>query len=219
MAKRLTEHEKEEIIKYFKDGNSIDFLSEKFNCSKLTISRNLKSNLGETIYKQINKKNKAKILKENLNDKNVNLERSFQNSVELKEPVNKQTEDEFYSVSPFLEISPVDYEIDNVSRRDLSSIPLSEVELPKIVYMIVDKKIELEIKLLGDYPEWEFLPIDDLKRKTIQIFFDIKVARRFCKKEQKVIKVPNPNVLRIAAPTLISKGISRIVSEDMLIAL
>ena len=219
LAKRLTENQKEEIIKDFKDGNSIDFLSDKFNCSKLTISRNLKLTLGETIYKQINKKNKTKILKENFDDKNGNLERSFQNSVELKEPVHIQTEDDLYSVSPFLEISPVDYEIDNVSRKDFSSIPLSEVELPNIVYMIVDKKIELDIKLLGDYPEWEFLPIEDLKRKTIEIYFDLKIAKRNCSKEQKVIKVPNTEVFRITSSILISKGISRIVAAEKLIAL
>ena len=31
--------------------------------------------------------------------------------------------------------------------------------------MIVHKNIELEIKLLKDYPEWEFLPNEDLKEK------------------------------------------------------
>ena len=54
--------------------------------------------------------------------------------------------------------------------KELSSVPLSEVDFPKVVYMIVDKKIELEIKLLKDFPEWEFLPHDDLNRKTIEIF-------------------------------------------------
>ena len=34
--------------------------------------------------------------------------------------------------------------------------PLSDVNLPKVVYMIVDKKIELETKFLKDYPEWQF---------------------------------------------------------------
>ena len=37
--------------------------------------------------------------------------------------------------------------------------------------MIVDKKIELEIKTLKDYPEWQFLSEKcDLNRKTIEIF-------------------------------------------------
>ena len=85
--------------------------------------------------------------------------------------------------------------------------------------MIVDKQIELEIKLLKDFPDWSFLPADDLSRKTIEIFLDLKIAKRFCKRDQKVIKFPNTDVFRVAAPILISKGISRIVSADKLIAL
>ena len=85
--------------------------------------------------------------------------------------------------------------------------------------MVVDKNIELEIKYLKDYPEWEFLSENDLNRKTIEIFEDIKIAKSFCKKEQKVIKVPNTEVFRIVAPILIDKGISRIVSSNKLIAL
>ena len=85
--------------------------------------------------------------------------------------------------------------------------------------MVVDKKIELEVKYLKDYPEWQFLPASDLDRKTIQIFFDLKIAKRNCSKEKKVIKIPNTKVFQIAAPYLISRGISRIVASDKLIAL
>ena len=56
-------------------------------------------------------------------------------------------------------------------------------------------------------------------RKTIEIFFDLKIAKRFCKSDQKVIKVPNTEVFKIVAPILLSRGISRIVSSDLLIAL
>ena len=38
-------------------------------------------------------------------------------------------------------------------------------------------------------------------------------------KVPKVIKVPNTDVFKIAAPILISRGISRIVSAEQLIAL
>ena len=47
----------------------------------------------------------------------------------------------------------------------------------------------------------------------------MKLAKKFCNKEQKVIKVPNPDVFRIVAPLLLKKGISRIISADKLIAL
>ena len=72
--------------------------------------------------------------------------------------------------------------------------------------MVVDKKIELEIKLLKDFPEWRFLPQDDLSRKTIEIFSDLKLAKKSCKQEQKVLKVPNSNVFRIASPFLLLKA-------------
>ena len=85
--------------------------------------------------------------------------------------------------------------------------------------MIIENKIELKTKYLKEYPDWQFLPNDDLNRKTIEIYSDIKTAKRFCGKEQKVIKVPNPNVFEIVAPILLSKGISRIISDDLLIAL
>ena len=85
--------------------------------------------------------------------------------------------------------------------------------------MIVDKKIELETKYLKDYPEWNFLSKDELNRKTIEIYEDLKVAKRFCNRDQKVIKVPNTDVFKIVAPILISRGISRIVSPNKLIAL
>ena len=57
------------------------------------------------------------------------------------------------------------------------------------------------------------------KSKTIEIFFDLNLAKRSCNKEQKVLKVPNTDVFRIASPVLIAKGISRIVCAENLIAL
>jgi hypothetical protein len=85
--------------------------------------------------------------------------------------------------------------------------------------MIVDKKIELKTKYLKDYPNWQFLSNDELERKTIEIFEDLKNAKRSCNKEQRVIKVPNTEVFKIVSPFLLSRGISRIVSDDKLIAL
>ena len=86
-----------------------------------------------------------------------------------------------------------------------------------MVYMIVDKNIELHTKLLREYTSWNFLPEEDLNRNTIEIFYDLKTAKRSTKKDQKVIKVPNSNVLKITAPILLSRGISRIVCDEKLI--
>ena len=85
--------------------------------------------------------------------------------------------------------------------------------------MIVDKKIELEVKYLREFPDWEFLSKEELNRKTIQIYSELKKAKRFCSKDQKVIKVPNTEVFQIVAPLLLSRGISRIINDEKLIAL
>jgi len=122
-------------------------------------------------------------------------------------------------LSEFIEITPLHCDIENTLQKDFSSIPISEIVLPKTVFMIVDKKVELEIKYLNDYPKWQFLSEEELKRKSIEIFHDLKIAKSFCSKEQKVIKVPNTSIFKTVAPILISRGITRIVSSDKLIAL
>ncbi len=225
MTKRLTEKQKEEIVKSFKSGISIDILSEKYACTLPTIIRNLKKSLGDSQYKEFLDMTKSVEKKSLKNQNNDSPELNFDNK-ELKNDTNNSkflnenaTDLSFAPISSFFEIAPLDYEIDNSSRKELSSVPLSEVDFPKVVYMIVDKTIELEIKLLKDFPEWQFLPQEDLSRKTIEIFFDLNLAKRSCNKEQKVLKVPNTDVFRIASPVLIAKGISRIVCAENLIAL
>ncbi len=220
MAKRISEKEKITMISCFKDGKTVDELIEIFNCSRLTIVRNLKKHLGEEKYKKMisiskksNLKTKSYELKNPLND---SKEFSKENS---NNPKLGNNSNELSSISQFTEITPLDYDIENSIQKDLSSVPISDVDLPNTVYMIVDKKIELEIKYLRDYPDWQFLSKEELDRKTIEIFFDIKLAKRFCNKDQKVIKVPNPDVFKIVAPLLLNKGISRIVTADKLISL
>ncbi len=210
MAKRLSTLNKKEILNLFiNDKFSIDELSNKFECTNPTIIRNLKKELGNEKYQEIIALGKTK---KNLQPSNEDMKYEGNQNHSLFLNVDEPE-------SNFVELTPLDYEIENIPRKELSSVPIEKIEFPKIVYMIVSKNIELEIKLLKDYPEWEFLPNEDLKRKTIEIYFDLKTAKRDCSKEQKVIKVPNTNVFKIAAPLLIQKGISRIVSDDKLIAL
>ena len=94
-------------------------------------------------------------------------------------------------------------DIDNNVQKDLSSVPISEINLPKIVYMVVDKNIELQTKSLKDYPKWDFLSKNELERKTIEIHNDLKIAKSSCNKDQKVIKIPNSNVFKIVAYIMI----------------
>ncbi len=227
MTKRLTEIQKEEIVKNFKYGIAIDVLSQKYNCAKSTIIRNLKKNLGELKYKEYFNKSKTFVQKSRTNRNQTNdFKKSDFDGDDLRKDSNNPdvlneniTVSDFAPIDSFFEIAPLDYEIDSSSRKELSSVSISDIDFPNIAYMVVDKKIELEIKLLKDFPEWEFLPHDDLNRKTIEIFFDLSLAKRSCSKDQKVLKVPNTDVFRIAAPILLERGISRIICAENLIAL
>ena len=217
MPKKLSEIQKRHMIDGFTNGETLDQLSEKYQITKITITKYLKKEIDIKTFKKIVDKNSKK------NKENPKVD--FKKSLKYKSDINQEFFDEKSSVDAsliqpsFVEIAPLNYVIDNDKQKDLSSVSISETVLPKVVYMIVDNKIELETKLLKDYSYWQFLSQSELNRKTIEIYFDITIAKRFCNREQKVIKVPNTNVFSIVAPILVSRGISRIVCPDKLIAL
>ena len=213
MAKRISDKERKEIIDDFINKKSLEEISKRFNFTKLTISRNLKKSLGEDKFNEINQFNK--IGEKDPDPKNLDEIIHRDNNIDEFKELSKDS----FPENTFLEIAPLNLEIDVEQQKDLSSISIKEVELPKIVYMVVDKQVELETRLLKDYVEWNFLPEKDLSRNTIEIFYDLKTAKRSSKKDQRVIKVPNSDVFKIAAPILLSRGISRIVSSEVLIAL
>ena len=218
LAKRLSEKQKEEIKINFLDNQSVEILSEKFNCTKTTIIRNLKKSLGEKKYKEILNRLNEPFDIEGENDNKQTFEDNIIKKTE-ETSIGISNEDKISPFESFIEITPLDHDFEDVPQKDISSIPLSEIKLPNIVFLIVKKEIELETKYLKDYPEWQFLPQNDLKRKTIEIHFDLKTAKRMCNKDQKVLKVPNTDVFRIVAPILISRGISRIVTAENLISI
>ena len=224
MAKRLTEKQKEEIKINFLDNQSVEFLSEKFNCTKATIIRNLKKSLGEIKYKEILDRSNTTFEKKynklpEIDNQITNERNKINNPSDTSISIGLSNEDKINPFESFIEITPLDHDFEAVSQKDISSIPLSEIKLPSVVFLIVKKEIELETKYLKDYPEWQFLPPNDLERKTIEIYFDLKTAKRMCNKDQKVLKVPNTDVFRIVAPILMSRGISRIVTAENLISI
>ena len=223
MAKRLTEQQKDEIKILFVNGEELDSLKKKFDVSKLTIIRNLKKSLGDIEYKTLIKKygksKDSKFLNEEINIEKGSNNRNNISKLKQDKLSPRKSNQDLYLDQPLIEITPLIEEISSERQKDISSIPISNMSFPEIVYMNVDKNFELEIKLLKDYLDWTFLPQDDLNRKTIEIFLDIKKAKLKCSKDQKVIKVPNTNVFKVANKILLDKGISRIVCGNDLIAL
>ncbi len=216
MPRKISENQGKDLVNEFKSGVSLNDLVQSYGFTKVTIIKYLKRNIEEKKYEILVKN---QLDNKDISSKNIRLsekeiiESSIGNSVENKELKSNGLESEFF------EIEPLNYNINEEFQKDLCSISLNSIKFPQMVYMIVDKNIELHTKLLREYTSWNFLPEEDLNRKTIEIYFDIKMAKSICNKDQKVIKVPNTNVFKIVAPLLLSRGISRIVSEEHLISL
>ena len=224
MPKKLSESQKNEISKSFINGLAIKRISEIYNFSSQTIIKLLKNILGDENYKIIKEENirkykqktydslKEKSLEKNKKSikKNHNLNSDEPSKLEFDDKQNK---------GPFFEIIPLTDGVELNDQKDITSIPINDIDLPETVYMLVDKSIELEPKILKDYPDWEFLPEDDLERMTLEIYSDQKYAKKICSKNQKLIKVPNPKVFLIASSFLKAKGISRIIYKDALLSL
>ena len=224
MSRQVSEKQKKDILTAFNEGIEIKEISKNFNFTVPTITRHLRNILGQKIF--LEKKNLAssknlkkssitsapskKSLIQKYNDETKLVEENFQKDV---------SEEIFETDQKFFEIAPLEEQIEFTNQRELSSIPLEEINFPKVLYMIVSNFVELEVKLLKEYPNWSFLPETDQQRITIEIFSDQKVAKRSCTRNQKIIKIPNTKVFQIASRKLIDKGISRIIFEDNLISL
>ncbi len=157
MSKKVSELQKKQIKDLFIQGISILEISKNFQFSTQTITRQLKVILGEIEFNKFKKK--LSIYKKTKKYGGVihsEKEDSFKEEANIKE-IDKYKADESFSEQSFFEVPPLLDELMPEKQKDLSSVPISEIKLPNLVYMIVDRKIELEIKLLKDFPVWHFL--------------------------------------------------------------
>ncbi|WP_413678350.1 helix-turn-helix domain-containing protein [Prochlorococcus sp. MIT 0916] len=127
---------------------------------------------------------------------------------------NQNYDNNFEEIAPLL--SSFDFDLEK-QKSDFQI--LNYESLPESVYMIVDKKVELDLKTIADLPEWSFLPKNELQRNAILLFANQRSAKRICSRNQRVIKVPNTNVFKLSKSYLISKGITRLILEDSIIGL
>ena len=127
---------------------------------------------------------------------------------------NHDIENNFEEIAPLL--SGFDFDLDK-QKSDYEI--LNYESLPESVYMIVDKKVELDSQPISDLPEWSFLPENELQRNAILLFANQRSAKRICSRNQRVIKIPNTSVFQLSKSYLISKGITRLILEDSIIGL
>ncbi|MBC6476824.1 MAG: transposase [Hormoscilla sp. GM7CHS1pb] len=105
------------------------------------------------------------------------------------------------------------------SQTLIQILPLSEAELPKICYVVIDKAAELITRPLNDFSELGKIPPAENGSATLPIFENHRVARRFSKRSHRVIKVPDGSMLQKVSSYLLAKGISRLLIDGQVYSL
>ncbi len=98
-------------------------------------------------------------------------------------------------------------------------LPLSEANLPKTCYLVIDRAAELITRPLRDFGDLGQIPSQEVQQKTLPVFDNHRVARRFSTKRDRVIKVPDSRMLQKASSQLQAKGITRLLVDGRVYSL
>ena len=202
--KQISEEKQKDIER----SNSLISIKEKVNVKEQNVKENDISDTKES-------EKKSSLVQNNsdcFNGDFPSQSKIYNNSDNDKK--NKDCDNNLKEIEPL--ITNFDFDIDQ-KKSDFKI--LNYESLPESVYMIVDKKVELDLQLISDLPEWGFLPENELKRNAILLFSNQRSAKRSCSRNQRVIKIPNTSIFKLSQSYLVSKGITRLILEDSIIAL
>ncbi len=102
---------------------------------------------------------------------------------------------------------------------NIQVLPLSEASLPKTCYLVVDRAAELIARPLKDFSDLGKIPLAEVQQRTMPIFDNHRVARRFSNRTQRVIKIPDTRVLQKTRAHLQAKGITRLLIDGQVYSL
>lgn len=127
-------------------------------------------------------------------------------------------DDEDYEDDDFEEARPF------VTRRRLGEapvqvLPLSVANLPRTCYLVIDRSAELITRPLRDFGDLGQIPVIETQQRTLPVFDNHRVAKRFSTKRDRVIKVPDSRMLHKARTHLEAKGITRLLIDGQVYSL
>jgi transposase-like protein len=98
-------------------------------------------------------------------------------------------------------------------------LPLSAAAFPKTCYLVIDRAAELIARPLKEFGDLGKIPAEEFQQKTLPIFDNHRVARRFSNRSQRVIKVPDGRMLHKTRAYLKAKGITRLLIDGQIYSL
>ncbi|MEL6228804.1 MAG: transposase [Cyanobacteria bacterium J06627_3] len=98
-------------------------------------------------------------------------------------------------------------------------MPIADAVFPRTCYLVVDRLSELITHPLKEFAELGNIPAQQESARTLPIFDNHRVARRFSRRNQRVIKVPDGQLITKATSYLQAKGITHLLIDGNIYAL
>ncbi|MCC0176565.1 hypothetical protein I4641_06180 [Waterburya agarophytonicola K14] len=99
---------------------------------------------------------------------------------------------------------------------DVEILPLSQATFPRICYLVIDRSAELIVKPLAEFADLGDIPQDEVRQRTLPVFDNHRIAKRFSHRRERVIKVPDGNMLQKTSRYLQEKGITRLLMDGQI---
>ena len=103
--------------------------------------------------------------------------------------------------------------------EDLEILPLSQAIFPHTCYLVIDRSAELIVKPLADFADLGAIPQEEIREKTLPVFDNHRIAKRFSHRRERVIKVPDGKMLQKTSRYLQDKGITRLLIDGQIYSL
>ena len=105
------------------------------------------------------------------------------------------------------------------NQKELDLLSFEDLAIQKPCYLVVDRLAELITCPLKDFAELGLIPSEEQQAKTLPVFDNHRVARRFARRNQRIIKVSDGVMLNKTQGYLQAKGITRILFDGQVYAL
>ena len=102
---------------------------------------------------------------------------------------------------------------------DIQILPLSQASLPKTCYLVIDRSAELIVKPLAEFADLGAIPDAETNQRTLPVFDNHRIAKRFSHRRERVIKVPDGRMLQKTSNYLQDKGITRLLIDGQIYSL
>ena len=135
------------------------------------------------------------------------------------EDINDDEDDEDDEDDDWSEDDSLSFRSQRSRLSDLQILPLSQASLPRTCYLVIDRSAELIVKPLAEFADLGVIPETEVKQRTLPVFDNHRIAKRFSHRRERVIKVPDGRMLQKTSHHLQNKGITRLLIDGQIYSL